>query len=106
MTSEKIVLGDQRIGIKAQKDGYITMINNHNIKRILSAAGCPRDHLGGMTLHRKVGEFVHSGTTLYTIYTSSDSKLSAALQVARVHNPFTIEGMIISRISSITEKNI
>ncbi|MCY3413649.1 MAG: AMP phosphorylase [Candidatus Heimdallarchaeota archaeon] len=106
MTSKKVEVGTYTDTVKAATDGYISSIDNRYIKKILSAAGCPRDKLGGMVLHKKNGEFVSTDDPLYTIYTSSDTKLTAALQVARTQNPYTIEGMIISRISSISEKNI
>lgn len=106
MASTKVEIGEYSYTINAAMDGYISSIDNYNIKKILSAAGCPRDKLAGMVLHQKIGKHVKDGNPLYTIYTSSDSKLTAAIQVARTQNPFTIEGMIISRLSSITEKNV
>jgi len=106
ITSDKVEIGDNQYTVTATNRGFISGINNKYIQKILSAAGCPRDKLGGMILHKKIGEFVKSGDALYTIYTSSESKLTAAIQVARTRNPFTVEGMIVSRISSISEKDI
>ncbi|MHA1550815.1 MAG: thymidine phosphorylase [Candidatus Heimdallarchaeaceae archaeon] len=91
MTSEKVEIGEKKYSVQTTTDGYISGINNKYVKTILTAAGCPSDKLSGMILHRKIGEFVNSGDKLYTIHTSSESKLTAAIQVSRDQNPFTIE---------------
>lgn len=106
ITSDKVELGDHQHAIKATTDGYVAGIDNKQIKRICNAAGAPREKKGGISLHVKMGEFVHAGDPLFTIYASSESKISAAIQVATSMSPHNIEGMIISRISSIKEKDI
>ncbi|MFV2014564.1 MAG: AMP phosphorylase [Candidatus Heimdallarchaeota archaeon] len=106
ISSESIVMGEYFEDIPAPKDGYISRIDNKMIKNVCTAAGAPRDKVAGVVLHSKVGEFVHEGEKLFTIYSNSDAKLSSAIQTATTQIPFVIEGMIISRVSSVPEKNI
>ncbi|MHA2030677.1 MAG: AMP phosphorylase [Candidatus Kariarchaeaceae archaeon] len=106
ITSKEIVIGEHSEDIPATKDGYISNINNMIIKSVCTAAGAPRDKGAGIVLHSKVGEFVHEGEKMFTIYANSEAKLSSAIQTAITQIPFTIEGMIISRVSSIPEKNV
>ncbi|OLS27162.1 MAG: AMP phosphorylase [Candidatus Heimdallarchaeota archaeon LC_2] len=106
ITSESVTIGDYNSEIPAPKDGYIASIDNKIIKNVCTAAGTPRDKGAGIILHAKVGEFVHEGEKLFTIYSDTEAKLSLAIQTATTQLPFTIEGMIISRVSSIPEKNI
>jgi len=106
ITSNSIPVSDYNLTVTAPIDGYVIKIDNHSINSISKAAGCPKDKLAGLILHVRRGEFVNEGDKLFTIYASSESKLSLASQLAVSQPICIIEGMVITRISSMSERNI
>ena len=61
-------LGSLRHEIPAPVDGVVTAIDNFQIARIARLAGAPLDPGAGVELHRKLGDPVRQGETLYAIY--------------------------------------
>jgi thymidine phosphorylase len=61
-------LGSLRHEIPAPVDGVVTAIDNFQIARIARLAGAPMDPGAGVELHRKLGDPVRQGETLYAIY--------------------------------------
>ena len=49
-------------------DGIVAAIDNFQIARIARLAGAPMDQGAGVELHRKLGDPVRQGETLYAIY--------------------------------------
>ena len=49
-------------------NGVVTAIDNFQIARIARLAGAPLDPGAGVELHRKLGDPVRQGETLYAIY--------------------------------------
>jgi len=97
---EDIQVGQYRDTIKAQNDGYISYVSNKQIKNIAAALGCPQDKLSGVILHRKRGEFVKKGDTIMELFTTRESALDNALQIANLKSPWRLEGMVLERIGS------
>jgi AMP phosphorylase len=97
---EEIEIGQYTTKIKATDDGYISYVSNKQIKNIASALGCPSDKKSGLILHRKRGEFVKKGDTVLELYTTRESALDAAIQLANLKNPWRQEGMVLERIGS------
>ena len=48
------------------------------INKIARFAGCPEDQVAGIYLHKKKGDVVEKGETIFTIYTESEEKLHQA----------------------------
>ncbi len=106
ISSDDIQLGEYSLNIPAAKDGYITQVLNNSVKNICITAGAPKDKGAGIILHAKLGEFVHEGDVLFTIYSNSESKLSLAQQTCISMPAYTVEGMIIRRIGSSPEGEV
>ncbi|MHA1400675.1 MAG: AMP phosphorylase [Candidatus Heimdallarchaeaceae archaeon] len=97
---EDIPVGSKTMTIEAPKDGYIVKLSNSAIKKVAFTAGAPRHKEAGVFLHKKIGEFVRKGEPLYTIYANSESRLTEAINIGASLQPYSIEGMIIQRVSS------
>ncbi|MHA1910946.1 MAG: AMP phosphorylase [Candidatus Kariarchaeaceae archaeon] len=95
-----IPLGEHRHIIKAKNDGYIVTYSNRDINRIASTAGCPQHKGAGIILHNKLGDFVKAGDPVIEIYAEKSTKLTAAISLANQLSFYTVEGMILERISS------
>ncbi len=96
---EEIEIGQYTGKIVATDDGYISRIFNTQIKGMAAALGCPQDKKSGLILHRKQGEFVKKGDVIVELFTTRESALDRALQVANVKAPWLLEGMVLERIS-------
>jgi len=74
---EEILVGSERLTIRAEKAGMITWINNAVIATIARLAGAPKDKGAGVELHVKIGDKVSRGTPLMTVYSEHAVKLQA-----------------------------
>jgi len=97
--AEEIELGEFKEEIIAPIDGYVTGISNTSITNVVKEAGAPRDKKAGLLLNAKIGHKVKRGDILYTIYSGSEERLTAAVNLARRVYPVKVEGMLIERIT-------
>ena len=97
---EDIEIGQYNASIAAQSDGYISYVSNKQIKNIASALGCPSDKKSGLILRKKRGEFVKKGDVIIDMYTTRESALDNAAQIASLKAPWRLEGMVLERIGS------
>jgi len=97
---EDIPLGEYRITIKAQCDGYVTGVSNMAVNAIARAAGAPVEKGAGVIVYWKRGAKVKKGDPLLEIFAERESKLSEAYSVATRLRPITIEGMLLQRVPS------
>jgi AMP phosphorylase len=100
ITPDDIAIGEYSAVIEAQQDGYINYISNSQVKTIASTLGCPTDKLSGLIVKHKAGEFVKKGDPIITLYSSRESALDNALQIANLKPPFRQEGMVLERITA------
>ncbi len=103
VTSDSVPVGEYTHTICATQDGYVRSISNRGVKLICSAAGTPSSKESGLVLHTRIGAFVKEGDPLFTIYSNSESKLSAAIQVANNYMAVKTSGMIINRLKTETK---
>ncbi|AEH07212.1 AMP phosphorylase [Methanothermococcus okinawensis] len=96
---DEIEVGNFSADIISPDNGYITYISNKLITNVAKEAGAPKDKKAGILLHAKVGDKVDKGEVLYTIYSSSEERLNAAVNLARRTYPVKVEGMLLKRIS-------
>ncbi|BDQ04485.1 MAG: putative thymidine phosphorylase [Candidatus Dojkabacteria bacterium] len=76
-----IPLGDIRYDVVAWKDGMVKDIQNVLVKEVSHALGTPSIRQAGIYLHKQIGENVTKGEVLYTLYTTSKSRLELAQQI-------------------------
>jgi AMP phosphorylase len=79
---DDIKIGEEKVRIKSGIKGTVSWINNHSIVEISRAAGTPKDKGSGMMLHKKMGDSVKKGDTLFEIYAEKKYKLERALKIA------------------------
>jgi len=96
---DEIEIGEYSAEITSSKYGYVTGVSNKLITNIAKEAGAPKDKKAGVLLHAKTGNKVEKGDALYTIYSSSEERLNAAVNLARRTYPVRVEGMLLKRIS-------
>ena len=92
---EDIEVGPYREVVRAPMKGYITAVSNRAITRIARAAGAPKDKGAGIRVFGKRGDKVEPGDPLIEIYSSSETRLQAALELTRGLEPIRVEGMIL-----------
>jgi AMP phosphorylase len=79
---EDLPVGKEVAEVKSGVSGVVGWINNHSIVEISRAAGTPKDRGAGMMLHKKIGDPVRKGETLFEIYADKNYKLQRALKIA------------------------
>ncbi len=94
---EDIEVGPYFAEILAPSSGWIVNIDNVKIAEIARTAGCPKDKGAGIFFLKKK-DAVKRGEPLIRIYSSSESRLSAAEGKFAKLNPITIEGMLLGRV--------
>ncbi len=94
----EIQVGQYQTKIHAQKDGYITRVNNSLLNRVAVLAGCPTDKGAGIDIIGKQGDKIRNGDILIEIYAESETKLTKATEYALENPPIIVEGMLLQRI--------
>jgi AMP phosphorylase len=97
LTPEDVPIGQYSVEILAPSSGWIVNIDNIKIAEIARTAGCPKDKGAGIIFLKKK-DAVKRGESLIRIYSSSESRLSAAEGKFAKLNPITIEGMLMGRV--------
>jgi len=80
---EDIPVGEYCVSVTTERKGVVRWINNKELVRIASAAGCPKDTGAGIRLMKKLGDTVQAGDTLLEIRADKSSKLSQAERLAQ-----------------------
>jgi AMP phosphorylase len=78
ISSVQLLPADFHFNIIADKNGIVSKMDSKNISIIAKILGCPTDKKAGIYLHKKIGEIVHSGEIVYTLYTNNRDKLKEA----------------------------
>lgn len=89
-TKYKLQTGKFKTEIKATKSGKVSAIDNKLVSSIARIAGTPEDKYAGLYLHKKLGDRVKKGETLYTVYSSHKARLDQ-LEELKIKNPYTIK---------------
>jgi len=96
--SDDVPVGSYVAEIKSEINGYVAKIDNKAIMDIVRTAGAPEDKGAGVVLPKKGGRYVNRGDVILKIYSNSESRLDAAVNLAQNLQPIVIEGMIRRRI--------
>ena len=83
--------------ITSEHKGMVRYIDNKLISLIARASGAPRMKSAGLYLHVKTGDSIDVGDPLFTIYSSTKSRLKEASRLAHELSPIRV-GSIISDI--------
>jgi len=95
---EDIPLGDKTFDVASDITGKIKFIDSGLISRVARAAGAPKGKGAGIFLHVGIGDVVEKGSKLYTIYSSSESKLDDAIKLNQQVNPMRVGGVILGEV--------
>jgi len=77
--------------VTAPKSGYIHTIDNLKVAHIASLAGAPIDKNAGIDLHKKVGDKIKKGDTLFIIYACFKSNFEFSIQFSDENNAYVID---------------
>ncbi|MFB6246825.1 MAG: thymidine phosphorylase [Candidatus Pacearchaeota archaeon] len=83
--------GSYKEEIYAGKSGKIKNVDNQLVNSVARNAGCPADKKAGICLEISKGEKVKKNEKLFTIFAESKSRLEAAKNFCKEHNPVEIE---------------
>jgi len=64
----------------SEKSGVITTIDNRRLAMIAKLSGAPSDPGAGIILHKKLGDRVKKGDSLFTIFTDTQGELNYTLR--------------------------
>jgi len=84
-------IGRLRQEVPAGRDGRITAIDNLQLARIARLAGAPMDKGAGVDLHRKLGDAVKAGDTLYSIHAEFQADFDFAREAAGQDSGYRID---------------
>lgn len=78
INSEDLKPGKFSVDVLAQNNGAVEKINSFNLTVITKILGAPKEKTAGIYLHKKIGEKVKKGDTIYTLYSNSKYNLKEA----------------------------
>lgn len=81
---EDIPVGEIVYEYKSLKEGYVKDIENSVVKEVSHALGTPNVKQAGIYLHKQIGESVRKDDILFTLYTTSSSRLELARKILEV----------------------
>ncbi len=98
VTSEVIPTAPYSDVIKAEKEDVVYNLDSVAITAIARAAGAPQDPLAGIELLVDRGDHIRPQQALFKIYSSSETRLSEAVQRSYVRPPVILEKMVLDVI--------
>ena len=87
---ERFAPGKLQEQVLAEKDGYVTAIDNLVVAHIARIAGAPLDKGAGVEIHKKLGDPVRQGEPLYTIYAEFPADFKFAKRAMGFDNGYTL----------------
>lgn len=89
--TDEIEPGKLQHHVAAEKTGKVIGIDNLQMARIARLAGAPMDKGAGVYLHKKCGETVEKGETLYTIHAAFNSDYQFAMEASSHDSGYTVD---------------
>lgn len=84
--SEDLKTGKFHHAVTAIKSGIVRKIHSKNATVLAKILGAPKHKKAGLYLHKKIGEKIEKGDTIYTLYSESEYNLKEAKD-STVHFP-------------------
>lgn len=78
LEEKDLKLGTYQYEVKSQQTGRVKMIDNQNLIRLVRLLGSPITKEAGIYLNKSLNEKVIKGEVLFTLYTTSEQRLSLA----------------------------
>lgn len=78
LTPDDVLHGSISYTVRATSGGTVTGIGNRAIDDVTRTLGAPDHKLAGVYLHKKIGEMVHVGDPLVTLYSHNRDRLRLA----------------------------
>ncbi len=85
---ENIELGEVRLDVRAKNNGIVKDIENSVVKEVTHALGTPNIKKAGIFLSKQIGEKFEKGDVLFTMYTTSESRLDLAKKILDLKEMF------------------
>lgn len=104
---EDIKIGDKKAEITTEKEGRVLWIDNKSIAQVAREAGAPKEKGAGVIIKMKLGEHIKKNGVLFEIYAERNTKLEAAIELAKRLQPIVLskkpeERMLLDRIPART----
>ena len=104
---EEIPVGGETEDVTTDQKGRVLWISTDSIVQIAKAAGAPKEKGAGIVLKAKLGDSVAKGEVLFQIYAEKNTKLAAALEMAKRLQPIglsrkTEERMLLDQVPAKT----
>ena len=71
--------------LSANRDGFVTALDNRRLARLAKLAGAPSDKAAGVDLHVRLGDKVARGAPLCTLHADAPGELAYALNYAAIN---------------------
>jgi putative thymidine phosphorylase len=76
--SKDLIPGKFEYHVKAKENGEVKGVDSKNVTILAKILGAPKQKKSGIYLHKKLGEIVKIGQTIYTLYSESEHNLEEA----------------------------
>jgi len=92
---DDLPVGHYTYDVTAEKDGYITFIDNNEINTLTRMLGAPYDKGAGIYIYKKENYKVAKGEPIIRLYSNSESKIDQSLYYISQKKPYKITGMLL-----------
>ncbi len=92
---EDLPIGRYSNDVLADKEGYVTFLDNSAVNYIARMLGAPYDRGAGIYLFKKENYKVAKNEPIMKLYSNSESKIDAALKYISENKPYLISGMLL-----------
>ena len=93
-----IPIGEKVYEVKSQLKGRVKFIDNKGANKVARAAGAPKNKEAGIYLKVGIGDNIKKGDVLFTIHSSSESKLDDAIKIAEEITPVKVGGVVLGEV--------
>ncbi len=95
---DDLPIGEYRYEVRSKREGRVSHVSNRLISKIARAAGAPKDKGAGIILHCEAGDKVKENDILFEIVSSSESKLTYAIELLDEYFPIELQRIIIGKV--------
>jgi thymidine phosphorylase len=88
---DKLQPAQYTIDYKAERSGKIIKLSNGAISKIARATGAPVDQEAGIFLHKRFGDVVREGDTIFTAYSKSERNIDRVIRFINELNPIVVK---------------